>query len=246
MAEQAPSPLVRATLGILLLLLAYTFSIAARTALSDAYATPAENFLQGKRDAGEAFSPNEWQALSDGLKRALAFAPDDPRILSELARLHRVQLELEDLDAGEITRHGDSATGYYQRALALRPTWPWDWGNLALVKYEQYQDSSEVYQQALVRAVRFGPRESSLQDLVTELGIDSWPVLRPDTVTAILSAADRALERDPASFPDIPGQADKWRPLCRRAGDAFPHLARRCGAETGADRAVLQSAAVAH
>jgi len=242
-AEQALAPLVRVMLGILLLLLGYAFSIAAGTALADAYAAPAESYLQDKRDAREAFTEEEWQALSASLKRALALAPGDPRILSELARLHRVQLEVEDLDAGQITRHGDSATGYYQRALALRPTWPWDWGNLALVKYEQYQDSSEVYQDALVRAVQFGPRQSSLQRLVTELGIDSWPVLRPDAVTAVLKAADRALERNPASFSGMAVQLEKWRPLCRRAGAAFPHLARRCAAEAAAERADSQSGA---
>ena len=84
------------------------------------------------------------------------------KILSELGRLHRILLEAPDLDAEQISRYGDAATGYYQAALARRPTWPWDWGDLARVKYEQYQDASSVYQDALVRAVAFGPRESLL------------------------------------------------------------------------------------
>src|SRR5207344_2869953 len=126
-----------------------------------------------KRDADEVLTRDEWQAIYDSLGRALALAPRNPATLSELGRLHRILLEADDLDPEEIVRHGDAATGYYQAALALRPTWPWDWGNLALVKYQQYQDTSSVYQDALVRAVAFGPREPSLQLQVAELGSDS-------------------------------------------------------------------------
>src|SRR4029077_5744874 len=116
---------------------------------------------QKKREADEVLSRAEWQALYDSLIRALALAPGDPENLSELGRLHRILREADDLDAGEISRYGDAGIGYYQAALAQRPTWPWDWGNLALVKYQQYQDTSGVYQDALVRAVEFGPRERS-------------------------------------------------------------------------------------
>jgi len=162
--ELARSAPVRATITALLLLLAYALSVAARTGLADVYAEEAKSYLQTKREAGEALTRDEWQALYGSLMRALALAPDDPDNLSELGRLHRILLEADDLDAAEISRYGDAGARYYQATLALRPTWPWDWGNLALVKYQQYQDTSSVYQDALVRAVEFGPREPSLQD----------------------------------------------------------------------------------
>ena len=142
-----------------MLVLAYALSVAARTGLADVYAEPAKSYLQTKRAVGEVLTRDEWQALYGSLTRALALAPGDPENLSELGRLHRILLEADDLDAGEISRYGDAGTAYYQAALALRPTWPWDWGNLALVKYQQYQDAGGVYQDALVHAVEFGPRE---------------------------------------------------------------------------------------
>ena len=163
MPDIAPSALVRASIAALLLLLTYALSLAARTGLADVYAAPAKSYLQTKREAGEVLTRDEWQALYGSLIRSLALAPGDPENLSELGRLHRILLEADDLDAGEISRYGDAGAGYYQAALAQRPTWPWDWGNLALVKYQQYQDTSGVYQDALVRAVEFGPRESPLQ-----------------------------------------------------------------------------------
>jgi hypothetical protein len=224
----APSALVRASIAALLLLLGYALSIATRTGLADVYAEPAKSYLQMKRDANEVLTREEWDALYGSLIRALALAPGDPDNLSELGRLHRILLEADDLDVGEITHDGDTGASYYQAALALRPTWPWDWGNLALVKYQQYQETSGVYQDALVRAVEFGPRESSLQYRVAELGASSWRALKPAAALAVLAAAERALERDDQSFSGMSDPKERWRPLCTHVGGSFLHVKRRC------------------
>jgi hypothetical protein len=211
-----------------LLVLGYALSVAVRTGLADVYAEPANSYLQTKREAGEVLTRDEWQALYGSLIQALALAPGDPENLSELGRLYRILLEAADLDARQITLYANAGTAYYQAALVLRPTWPWDWGNLALVKYQQYQDTSGVYQDALVRAVEFGPRESSLQDQVAELGSHSWSVLNPAAAQAVLTAADRALEGDAQWFPGMSEAKERWRPLCTDDANSFPYLKRRC------------------
>lgn len=228
--DKSPSLLVRASVGALLLLLGYALSIAVRTGLADVYAGPAKSYLRGKRIAGEVVAPDEWQALYGSLTRALVLAPGDPENLSELGRLHRILLEADGLDAGEISRDGDAATGYYRAALVMRPTWPWDWGDLALVKYQQYQDTSDVYQDALVRAIEFGPREESVQNWVSELGSHSWETLNPAAAQAVLIAVDRSLERNGESFPGMSSATERWRPLCARAGASFAHVRHRCEA----------------
>jgi len=113
-----------------LLLLGYALSVAARTgALTDVYVAPAKSYLQTKREAGEVLTRDEWQALCGSLIRALALAPGDTENLSELGRLHRILLDADDLDAGSYRVTATRGAGYYQAALALRPKWPWDWGN---------------------------------------------------------------------------------------------------------------------
>jgi hypothetical protein len=208
--------------------LGYALSVAVRAGLADVYAEPAKAYLRGKREAGEVLTRDEWQALHGSLTQALALAPGDPENLSELGRLHRILLEAADLDVGQITRYANAGTAYYQAALVLRPTWPWDWGNLALVKYQQYQDMSAVYQDALVRAVEFGPRESSLQDQVAQLGSHSWSALNSAAAEAVLTAANRALEGDAQWFPGMSGVRERWRPLCAHAGNSFAYFRRRC------------------
>jgi hypothetical protein len=79
-----------------------------------------------------------------------------------------------------------------------------------------------------VRAVEFGPRESSLQDRVADLGSHSWPALNSAAALAVLTAADRALERDPQWFSGMSDAQERWGPLCTHAGDSFAYLKRGC------------------
>ncbi len=219
---------VRFTAAALLLLLAYATSLAMRTGLADMYAYPAKSYLQDKRDADEVLSRGEWQAIHESLDRALVLEPGNPANLSALGRLHRILLEADDIDAEQILHEGDAAAAYYQAALNRRPTWPWDWGNLAKVKYQQFQDTSRVYQDALVRTVEFGPREPSLQRRVAEMGSDSWANLNPAATAAVLTAADRALERNSESVSAMSGEPERWRPVCAQADESYRFLKRRC------------------
>jgi hypothetical protein len=220
---------VRASaLGLVVLLTLVTIR-AGRTGLADVYAEPAKLFLQTKRDAGEVLTGAEWQAVFTTLEQALVLAPGDPRNLSELGRLHRIVLEADDLDAQEILRFGDAAARYYTAALAVRPTWPWDWGNLALVRYEQYQDTSPVLHDALVHAVEFGPREAALQGLVVDVGLDSWAALPPTARSAVLTAVDRALERDSAAVIELLTDPEAAQAVCGAAGEEYPFVRKHCG-----------------
>lgn len=212
----------------LLLVLGYALSIAARTGLADVYAEAAKSYLQTKLRANEVLTREDWQALSGSLIRALALAPGNPENLTELGYLNRLLIEGNDRDAEEILRYGDAGAGYYQAALAVRPTWPWDWGNLAVLKYYQYDYASGVYLDALVRTLEFGPREPSLQFRAAEMGIKSWPALNPAASLAVLTAADRTLERDAQSFSWMSDAKEQWQPLCIRAGDSFVYIKRFC------------------
>jgi hypothetical protein len=198
--DKVPSALVRASIAALLLLLGYALSIATRTGLADVYAAPAKSYLQTERNAGEMLTGDEWQALYGSLVRALSLAPGDPENLSELGRLYRTLLEASDLDAGEISDHGDAAAGYYQAALALRPTWPWDWGNLALVKYQQYQDTSGA-------SVAFAvPRMAALQQCAPQAVLSALPCAPPGLCVAKMQSRYGQLA------PDGDEQVDGFEP----------------------------------
>jgi len=202
------------------ILLVVALTLAARNGLADLYAEPAKNFLQDRRDAGATLTETEWQAIHANLRRALSFAPHNPITLTELGRLHRIQLESDTLSDTEIDRHGNLAADYYEQAAVLRPAWPWGWSSLALVRYELYQDTSDAYHQALIHATHFGPWEGQVQRLVVELGLDTWASLSPGAKQAVLSTVDRALKRQPAGLNAIVDSEQAWQTLCQAGTSA--------------------------
>ena len=167
--------------------------------------------------------------MHDNLDRALRLSPGDPTNLSDLGRLYGLRLELEELDAEEIVELGGVAGGYYAEALALRPTWPWDWGNLALVMYERRQEAHDVFHEALVRTVDFGPREPYLQQLVSELGLKTWEALSPVARGAVARAIDGALESGSLALVEMTDATTAaMAPVCAEALEGLPLLGQRC------------------
>jgi len=200
------------------LVLLYALILAARNGLADIYAQPAKDFLQDKRDADVALTETEWQAVQANLQKALGFSPNNPDTLTELGRLHRIQLEQDALDPMEIERHGNLAIDYYERAARLRPAWPWVWVSLAHVRWELYQDSGDAYHQALIHAMHFGPWEGGVQSWVVDLALDTWESLSPDASHAVLAMIDRSLERAPAVLDAIVDA--EWQTLCSAVSPA--------------------------
>ncbi len=248
LGNSSRAPLIRVTLALFALALVYALTLAARNGLGYLYAEPARNFLQDKRDTDVALTVTEWQAIHANLRQSLSFAPKDPVTLTELGRLHRIQLESETLDPMEIERHGNLAVDYYERAAKLRPAWPWLWISLAHVRWELYQDSGDAYHQALIHAMHFGPWKRSVQRWVVDLALDTWGSLSPDASHAVLGMIDRALEGRPKVLDAIVDA--EWQTLCQAASPAAaakPHggtsdelsrLQRHCESLTPTDQEI--------
>ena len=203
--------------GLIAVALVYALTVAARNGLADLYAEPAETFLQDTRASGGTLTETEWLAIEANLLKALNLAPDDPSTLTELGRLHRIQLEADTLALTEVERYGNLAIGYYEEAARLRPAWPWGWSNLALMRYELYQDTSDAYYDALIHATHFGPWEAQVQRLVVDLGLDTWGSLSPDARRAVLGTIDRALVRQPLGLAAIIDSDQAWQMFCEAA-----------------------------
>ena len=240
--------IVRVSLAMFALVLLYALTLSARNGLADIYAQPAKDFLQDKRDADITLTETEWQIIHANLRQALSLSPNDPDMLSELGRLHRIQLEQDALDPMEIERHGNLAIDYYERAAKLRPAWSWVWINLAHVRWELYQDGGDDYHQALIHAIHFGPWEGGVQSWVVDLALDTWGSLSPDASHAVLAMIDRSLELAPEVLDEIIDA--EWQTLCRAASvaaaaepygsgaDEFSRLQRHCETLTPADQGV--------
>lgn len=229
----SPRPgFIRVALALLAIVLAYALALASLNGISDVYARPAKNFLQGTRDAGQTLTEIEWRAIDANLRRALRLVPNNPVTLTELGRLQRIRMEDDTLERYELERHGNLEIAYFEHAARLRPAWPWVWSSLALARYELNQDSDNAYHEALMHASYFGPWEDAVQLLVAELGNDTWPSLDSSAKQAVLGAIDRALERQPAKLSVVIEPMEAWERPCQEAIAAaageFLRLRRYC------------------
>jgi len=216
-AKASPTPLLRVLLTLVTFVLLYALTLAARNGLADLYAQPASTFLQDQRDEGLEMTETQWQAVEANFHQSLSLSPNNPDVLAELGRMHRIQLEPDDVDLVDVEKHGNLAIGYYTQAARLRPAWSWAWISLAQVRWELYQDNNEHYHQALIFAMYFAPWERDIQRWVVDLALHTWESLSPDATVAVLGMIDRSLERTPEVLDAILNT--EWQFLCEAATD---------------------------
>ncbi len=215
--SSARSPVILSFIVASGALLLYAASLALRTGFADIYAEPAMNYLQAKDDAGAPLTELEWQQLEAALRRGSELAPNNPDYLAHLGWLQQIKLtqDRDSLVSEELLSYGALASGYYGQAAALRPTWPYDWGDLAIEEYRLGKYTSPKYSQALVHVAQFGPWKDDEQLLIAELGSDTLQFLSPEAQQAYLRNLDRALRRQPAEVIAIVDAYGVWELVCK-------------------------------
>ena len=82
---------------------------------------------------------------------------------------------------------------HYKKAISLRPTWPYAWVNLALVKYRLGETDDEFYY-ALHKADELGPWEPGVQRVIVDIGLHYWNSLSSDERKFVLNIIEKSLK----------------------------------------------------
>jgi len=228
------SPAVVAIAASVLVFLTWQGWLAGRNGLSEIYARPAISYLEEKGAADFQISEAEWQAIYNSILRADELMPDNPQYLDSLGWLHQIKLGLlaDALDIDQVAAHARAAEDYYRRAVAVRPTWPYYWGGVALEEYRGGNYGTENYSLALANAARFGPWKNDTQQLVADLGSDTLELLSPGAQRAFLLNLERGLRRQPDAMFAI---VRDWTYICATAkmsSISLPLLLSHCERHT--------------
>jgi tetratricopeptide (TPR) repeat protein len=171
-----------------------------------------------------------WLAVRDDLARAVQLEPRDPRALEGLGVLHAGR----DAPVGN-DRSGfqEQARDYLRRAAATRPTSPYTWANLAVVKY-RLGETDEEFRNALRQAVNYGPWEWEVQAIVADVGLAMLPELAPAERSMVEAMVMNGMKRNPAEMLRIAQRRGSLSLACgmldREAKGIDPQLAGRCDA----------------
>jgi hypothetical protein len=110
---------------------------------------------------------------------ALVWQPDNAELLELKAHVLTYQALLYRGDEAFL-RLSAEAIMLYQQATLLRPKWPYAWANLALLKAYQ-GEFDPVYNEAVAKAVAFGPWEPGVHKTLARAGLLGWSQLDPTT-----------------------------------------------------------------
>jgi hypothetical protein len=125
----------------------------------------------------------EWKTARKALDKALAWGPSQAiyhQDLGELLFAKSLHAAPDlDLDPDLSIDLQKRALEHIRQAIYLRPSWPYAWALLALIKYQSSGIDAEAAE-ALNRAMTLGPWEPTVQLTIAEIGLASWKDLAPN------------------------------------------------------------------
>jgi tetratricopeptide (TPR) repeat protein len=122
-------------------------------------------------------SMEQWQRTVDALREALRVAPQDPELWEYLGLAYEIASR-KFVPPGGWPVYSEFALIHYRQAAALRPTSPYAWAGVAVMKYRLNQLDAE-FSQALASAMSLGPWESGVQLIASDIGLALWDRLNP-------------------------------------------------------------------
>ncbi len=206
---------MRLKLGALALisLLIWLAGTAWQWGIADIYATQAKVHIKSWRKRGKSPNEQEWRKAEDNLVRALEYNPGFPPYLEALGELtlsRSLDFFLDDAEAGKLRQ---TALGYFREEVAKRPTWPFGWANILLVKLAN-EESGEELAYSLRQAASLGGWDSKIQRIVTRAGFSGWSELDQSAKEAVLRVFEQAMKRQPGQTLKIAGEQDALGIVC--------------------------------
>jgi hypothetical protein len=151
-------------------------------------------------------APDELETVASMLADAWEMAPRNPAA-NELLGV----LEMQQGKSPESLHH---AGVHLSTALAVRPTSPYTWANLAALGYRMGQDQRQL-EAALVGASQMGPHEAEVQQTVAFIGLAVWDEISPDTRRAVEAMVAAGMNRKPLEMLRISQRRGRLEVACR-------------------------------
>lgn len=179
---------------------------AARMGIGDAVAHRAEYAVKLWYKEKRMPTSEELEKALVEARTALDWEPrnsDHHDLLAQLL-IYKSLLHRADDSFYEIT---DEALLLYKRSLELRPRWPYAWARFALVKAYRGEYDAE-FNNAVERAVQYGPWDPGIHVTLTEAGVYNWRKLSIPTRKLIAANIHRGLTFE---FPAVESIVVKYK-----------------------------------
>ncbi len=209
--------------------LALLAGVAGARSWADLQAYQGRSFMATWEKRADRPAAAEWALAQTRLERALALDSGDAALTEDLGRLHEMRTRAglpESAGPASATELG-RALDYLRQSLARRPTSPYTWANIAVVKSRLGEFDEELFR-AIANAARLGPWEPGVQFALADLGLGNWARLPRATQDIVQGAIGRGLKRQDQALFDLAAGHDRMSVMCATPGVARSKLAIRC------------------
>jgi len=156
--------------------LLYLIYVAGSWALADIYARPVMNVMRRWNVGQRPLKEDDWTRYRENLTTALSLDPTNPDIHHIFGKVTEGPYAKYGLLKTVAKASRLEAANYYRESIRLRPTWPYAWIALALVKYRLFEIDDEFFQ-AVHQSMHYGPWEPDILRVVAEFGMVLWKIL---------------------------------------------------------------------
>lgn len=177
-------------LGIALLL--YLIWVSANGIAAGTYHAKADGLYKNWTRSGAIDNRASWQFAHDLAQRGLNITPRNPNLLALSARILEAYPYAPEPDWEYYVTLLEQAEAELVLALELRPLWPYDWANLAMLHARRLQFDRQ-FEHAVRQAILLGPQEDLVQQQLVRAGFMGWRSLNIDMQAAILATFQRGV-----------------------------------------------------
>lgn len=192
----ARSPLKKPAVLALSLACVLLLGLGAAVLMSALFSQQANRFLDDWQAAGVQPGEQAWQIAHNAAEKALLWYPgESAAAYNTLGRVWEWQQYTLPTAAPEARPSRMAALEAYRNATQLRPTWPYTWVDLALVKLRLGEVDEELVN-ALEQGLQTGPWRSKSLARIAQVGLLSWWQLPQRGREITLEAVRRSLSFD--------------------------------------------------
>ena len=209
----------------------YYIYIASSWGLADVYSRPTINVLRDWKKGEFEPTQNDWLSYRSNLEQALCLNPTNAELHRHLGLVIQAPYTSFQLGHKEALEARKNALKYYREAISLRPTWPYHYSDLALVKFRLLEIDEEFYD-AMYASMEFGPWEPDIQRVIAEIGMVLWNILEAKERQFVLDTIRRSfIHANKLHVAAMRKAIEKWQfvdRVCEEVG-LNDDLAKYCG-----------------
>jgi len=181
--------------------------------IADIYKESAVKQMQSWEGSGHVIDSKQWDQAFESIHQALKHYPNNPEYYSLLGRLYQWKVYQRPINSRIALENFQQALDYYHQSLAVRPSYAFDWANVALMK-SRLSEVDTAFYSAVNKAWTYGQWEPEIQLKLADALLSVWYLLDDKHWNQLVTIVEQGLASYPKEIMRIASQVKVLNKLC--------------------------------